>query len=320
MGVRIINSVFNKEWYGEKAKIIKQNNECTIVDYGCRGKGIVTNYNLFDGIQLCFLDFDTDINMPSQKFNPDIISITHCRSGRYECEYANHTVSYLPEGYFSVTGTKNLPVSFSFPLKECYGLSIVIDKQVVSKETQTLFEKFSISINKIGLTLDIENNGYIGTVPKKMQKLFTEIYEAKGIEDVSYFKIKAIELLYYINKLTQNNGCDFKYYDKGQIQATKEIQNYMITHLDEKISLEKLVKSKQISLSLFHKIFLQIFGDTPYSYLKKYKMNIASHWLLQENKKIGDIAVSLGYNNASKFAIAFQSIYGVLPKDYRKQK
>lgn len=33
-----------------------------------------------------------------------------------------------------------------------------------------------------------------------------------------------------------------------------------------------------------------------------------------------DIAVSLGYNNASKFAIAFQSVYGVLPKDYRKQK
>lgn len=49
-------------------------------------------------------------------------------------------------------------------------------------------------------------------------------------------------------------------------------------------------------------------------------MNIAAHWLLNENMKIGDIAVSLGYNNASKFAIAFQSVYGVLPKDYRKQK
>ena len=53
---------------------------------------------------------------------------------------------------------------------------------------------------------------------------------------------------------------------------------------------------------------------------KKYKMNIAAHWLLNENMKIGDIAVSLGYNNASKFAIAFQSVYGILPKDYRKQK
>ena len=94
----------------------------------------------------------------------------------------------------------------------------------------------------------------------------------------------------------------------------------MITHLDERVSLEQLAFRNQIYLSLFHKIFLQIYGDTPYSYLKKYKMNIAAHWLLNENMKIGDIAVSLGYNNASKFAIAFQSVYGILPKDYRKQK
>ena len=42
--------------------------------------------------------------------------------------------------------------------------------------------------------------------------------------------------------------------------------------------------------------------------------------LLNENKKIGDIALELGYSNASKFSKAFQSVYGVLPKDYRKKK
>lgn len=35
-------------------------------------------------------------------------------------------------------------------------------------------------------------------------------------------------------------------------------------------------------------------------------------------RKINDIALSLGYSNASKFSIAFQSVYGILPKDYRK--
>ena len=112
MEVHNVSSTFNKDWYSDKAKIIKQDENFMIIDYGCQGKGIVTSYTLFDGIQLSFLDFDTDISMPSQKFNPNIISITHCRSGRYECEYANHTVSYLPEGYFSVTGTQHLPVSF----------------------------------------------------------------------------------------------------------------------------------------------------------------------------------------------------------------
>ena len=95
------NNNFNQDWYGTQAKVLVQSDDRVIVDYGCNGRGIVKNYNLFEGIQLCFLDFETDGSMKAQKFNPDIIQITHCLTGRYECEFANHTVSYLPEGYFS---------------------------------------------------------------------------------------------------------------------------------------------------------------------------------------------------------------------------
>ena len=54
-------------------------------------------------------------------------------------------------------------------------------------------------------------------------------------------------------------------------------------------------------------------------YLKRYKMNLAANMLLNEDQKIGDIALELGYSNASKFAKAFQSVYGILPKDYRNR-
>ena len=46
---------YNREWYGDKAKVVKQSEDCTVIDYGCKGHGIVTSYYLFDGIQLCFL-------------------------------------------------------------------------------------------------------------------------------------------------------------------------------------------------------------------------------------------------------------------------
>lgn len=314
------NVRINQEWYGLQAEIIEDNNDYLTIDYGCKGHGIVTSYYLFDGIQLCFLDFDTEGVFPSQKFNPDIIQITHCQTGRYECEFSNHTVSHLPEGYFSVAGTKYLPLSFSFPLKKCYAVSLVIDRQALSHGTRKMMDAIPIDLDHIGETLNIDKKWYLSTTPPKLQHLFSEIYTAKGVEAVGYFKIKAIELLYHIDQLTQNNGCDFKYFDKGQIQVTKDIRDYMVSHLDIKPSLEELAKEAKINLPLFHSIFNQIYGDTPYSYLKKYKMNIAASRLLDEKTKIGDIAVELGYNNASKFAKAFQSVYGELPKDYRKNK
>ena len=75
MEVHNVSSTFNKDWYSDKAKIIKQDENFMIIDYGCQGKGIVTSYTLFDGIQLSFLDFDTDISMPSQKFNPILFQL-----------------------------------------------------------------------------------------------------------------------------------------------------------------------------------------------------------------------------------------------------
>lgn len=314
------NVNFNQEWYGDQAKILTQGAECMIVDYGCKGRGIVKNYNLFDGVQLCFLDFNTEETLVSKKFNSDIIQITHCQSGRYECEFLNHTVSYLPEGYFSVAGTGYLPVSFSFPLKKYFGVSLVIDKQALSNETRQMMEAIKINLDKIGTTLGIEKKWYVDKTPPKLQHLFSELYEADEMESIGYFKIKAIELLYHMNQLTQLNDYDFRYFDKKQIQMTKEIREYLITHLDEKVSLEQLAKNAHLNLSVLHTIFLHIYGDTPYAHLKKYKMNLAAQMLESGDMKIGNIALELGYSNASKFAKAFQSVYGVLPKDYRKKE
>ena len=77
------------------------------------------------------------------------------------------------------------------------------------------------------------------------------MYAAAATEPIGYFKIKAIELLYHMDQLTQVNGCDLKYFDKKQIQATKAIREYLISHLDEKISLEQLAKDAHLNLSVF---------------------------------------------------------------------
>ena len=42
---------FNQSWYGKRAKVIRDNKDYCVIDYGCKGKGIISNYNLFDGIQ-----------------------------------------------------------------------------------------------------------------------------------------------------------------------------------------------------------------------------------------------------------------------------
>ena len=94
----------------------------------------------------------------------------------------------------------------------------------------------------------------------------------------------------------------------------------MISHIDENISVEKLAVSSGININIFYQIFMEIYGETPYAYLKRYRMNVAAVQLLTGERRIGDIAMELGYSNASKFAKAFYSVYGELPREYRKRR
>ncbi|WP_458788326.1 helix-turn-helix domain-containing protein [Vallitalea sediminicola] len=63
-----------------------------------------------------------------------------------------------------------------------------------------------------------------------------------------------------------------------------------------------------------------MYGESPYHYLKKLRMNFAAHKLHETELSILEIAISVGYNNPSKFSNAFKSILGVLPSTFRKQK
>lgn len=173
-------TLFNPAWYGARAQVLTQDAQSVVVDYGCQGRGLLKTYALFDGIQLCFLDFDTEETLPSQRFNSDIIQINHCREGRYECEFPNHTVSFLPEGCFAVAGTAYLPVSLSFPLKRYVGVSLVIDKQALSVATRSMMQAIPINLDNIGTTLGIAQRWYVSETPPKLAHLFSELYEAEG--------------------------------------------------------------------------------------------------------------------------------------------
>lgn len=209
--------LFNQEWYGARAAVRAQSAERVVVDYGCEGRGVVTSYALFAGVQLCFLDFDTDELFPAQTFSPDIIEITHCRSGRYECEFADHTVAYLPAGCFGVAATEQLPVSFSFPLRSYTGVSLVVDRRAVDEETRRLLQTIPIDLEQLGTALQIDRRWYVRALTPELAQIFPALYADDGAAPMGYLRIKALEILYHIAQLEPQRDEAQRYFDKRQI-------------------------------------------------------------------------------------------------------
>ena len=291
-----------------------------LINYQCEGTGICMDYSLFSGIDLIFMDFNCSHTFREPMVNRDILDIRHYRQGRVEFEFQNQKVFHMRENEFCINTLANMPASYSFPFEKCSGVSLVIDRDSIDSSTIHQFSLYGIDIRNLGEHLELDIHWYICKTPENLHHIFDELYEAKGKESATYFRIKILELLYHVQKLRSEDRYAAVYYSKEHIEIVKRARKLLIGDLETKIPLESLIAGENISMVTFQAIFKQIYGDSLYTHLKKYKMNCAAVRLREGKESISEIAVSLGYSNASKFSKAFQDVFGLLPKDYRRQK
>ena len=308
------------EWYGPEATTFKKYKDYNLINYQCEGTGICMDYSLFSGIDLIFMDFNCSHTFREPMVNRDILDIRHYRQGRVEFEFQNQKVFHMRENEFCINTLANMPASYSFPFEKCSGVSLVIDRDSIDSSTIHQFSLYGIDIRNLGEHLELDIHWYICKTPENLHHIFDELYEAKGKESATYFRIKILELLYHVQKLRSEDRYAAVYYSKEHIEIVKRARKLLIGDLETKIPLESLIAGENISMVTFQAIFKQIYGDSPYTHLKKYKMNCAAVRLREGKESISEIAVSLGYSNASKFSKVFQDVFGLLPKDYRRQK
>ena len=308
---------YHPDWYDKNAKLISRKPGCSVISYQCNGTGILYDYSIFPGIDLIFMDFNcSDIfDEPNEMRN--VLEIRHYQEGRVEFEFEGDKVFHLQQDEFCVNGMLNMPARYSFPFDYCSGLSLVLDKNSMTEVTRSQLALFQIDISVLEEDLDTAHQWYICKTPPSMCHVFEELYAAKEHETSQYFRIKVLELLYHATKLRKEDRVAATYYAREHIEIVKRVRKAMLKDLSRSTPLEQFLRGEAISTVTFQTIFKQIYGRSPYAYLKHYRMNSAAVQLLESNESINQIALSLGYSNASKFARAFRDVFGVLPKDYR---
>ena len=308
---------YHPDWYDKNAKLISRKPGCSVISYQCNGTGILYDYSIFPGIDLIFMDFNcSDIfDEPNEMRN--VLEIRHYQEGRVEFEFEGDKVFHLQQDEFCVNGMLNMPARYSFPFDYCSGLSLVLDKNSMTEVTRSQLALFQIDISVLEEDLDTAHQWYICKTPPSMCHVFEELYAAKEHETSQYFRIKVLELLYHATKLRKEDRVAATYYAREHIEIEKRVRKAMLRDLSRSTPLEQFLRGEAISTVTFQTIFKQIYGRSPYAYLKHYRMNSAAVQLRESNESINQIALSLGYSNASKFARAFRDVFGVLPKDYR---
>ena len=157
--------------------------------------------------------------------------------------------------------------------------------------------------------------------PDSIEHILGELYTVPEIIKRSYFKIKVLELLLYLDALELPTCPDERpYFYKSQVEKVRAIHQFLIEHMDENFTQEELSAHFDIPLTPMKKCFKSMFGSTIGGWLLEYRMNQAAVQLkTQRELSVAEIAGNVGYDSPSKFAIAFRKVMGMSPTEYRKR-
>ena len=105
-----------------------------------------------------------------------------------------------------------------------------------------------------------------------------------------------------------------------QAQLIHEVHDYLLEHLDEKITIDALSRQFHMNATTLKNVFKSVYGDSLASHIKEHRMERAAELLTDTSLSISEIASRVGYDSQSKFTAAFKSHYRVLPTQYRKAR
>ena len=87
----------------------------------------------------------------------------------------------------------------------------------------------------------------------------------------------------------------------------------------EDISVADIARTTGLNPSYFGKIFKEATGKTPQQYLMGYRMAKAAELLKLTSLSVAEVGQEVGYPNQLHFSRAFKGVYGLSPRDWRKQ-
>ena len=133
-----------------------------------------------------------------------------------------------------------------------------------------------------------------------------------------YFKAKAYELLsLYFNRSEDANieQCPFLVNETNVVKIRKA-KDIIISRMAEPPTLQELADEIGLNLKKLKDGFKQIYGDSVFSFLFDYKMEIARKLLETGDHNVNEVGLKIGYSTSSHFIAAFKKKYGTTPKKY----
>ena len=209
----------------------------------------------------------------------------------------------------------------SFPVSHYHGITITISVPEAIAGIGELLSIFSIDLEQLEQLFSLKNRPFIMHGDSVSDHVISELYRVPDSIRLEYLRVKVLELLITLKTIDPSVlGEERPYFYKTQVEKVKAIMAFMTNNPERHFTMKELSAKYDISVSALKQCFKGVYGTAIYTYMRNYRMDLATTLLTQTDEPITTIAGKVGYTNTSKFSEAFKKVKGKTPLEYRKVK
>lgn len=97
-------------------------------------------------------------------------------------------------------------------------------------------------------------------------------------------------------------------------------KDYLDSFFGGEMRLDKVASVACLSPYHFHRLFREVFGETPNQYLQRRRLANARELLSSTDRTVTEICLEVGFESMTSFSALFRRIYGCSPREYRSSQ
>lgn len=237
-------------------------------------------------------------------------------------------ITLNPSDKFSFTKTNNLTLKVLYfhpaVINDAFQFDLFINQDIKEKIGSTLFQDalllspfFDIEgapIKIIYPSLDISFR--FEDLLKKMEaELINQPSTYWPCRSRSYF----LELLFLVNSTIHRSPIEPSSTVLTKNETVLAMIRYLSTNLNQKITVSDLEKKFGYNRNIINELFMKETNSTVINFLINSRINFASSLLRETYLPVEEIALRVGFSDASYFQKVFKKKLGISPSKYREQ-
>ncbi|HWB28390.1 MAG TPA: AraC family transcriptional regulator [Chitinophagaceae bacterium] len=163
----------------------------------------------------------------------------------------------------------------------------------------------------------VMTGSFTATVTPEMMGHIYSLLHTSYIRTMQGFYHSTLQQLW--DEAHRNKPAGHSLYSEDIIERLHETKKFIDRHLDTHYTIEMLATKARLNSQQFKQGFKALFGEGPYAYLLRLRLERAKKALEETRKPVKQVAAQAGYRNQANFARAFKRMFGVAAKDARNK-